>query len=244
MNAQKTNPQTNNSEIKIKIRGVEVPPKLILYGPNGAGKSLVVRSLLARMVGRTDIVGRNLADFASMLVDVGEEPAAPSLIFITESTILQYGVKVFDGDEDGLIEFADWSGVAIADPEVARKLSLEIYYNKFYDPDKGWRPLSALSYGERRRLAIEAALTASDVVLIENFEAGLHVDAIVDLIKQMAEYSGIVVLETHSGLVLKAAQRYGISTYYVEPLAKLKPIERLDDSQLFARELSAWHAVV
>jgi len=153
-------------------------------------------------------------------------------------------VEVFSNGEDDLIDFADWSNVAIVNPEVVRKLSLEIYYNKFYDPDRGWRPLSALSYGERRRLAIEAALAASDIVLIENFEAGLHVDAIVGLIKQMAEYSGIFVLETHSGLVLKAAQRYGIPAYYVEPLAKLKPIERLDDSQLFARELSAWHAVV
>ena len=240
MNAQNNNTQTG---IKIKIKGGEVPPKLILYGPNRAGKSLIIRSLLARIAGRIGIV-RNLADLASMLVDVGEEPAAPSLIFLTESVVVQHGVEVFSNGEDDLIDFADWSNVAIVNPEVVRKLSLEIYYNKFYDPDRGWRPLSALSYGERRRLAIEAALAASDVVLIENFEAGLHVDAVVSLIKQMAEYGGIVVLETHSGLVLKAAQRYGIPAYYVEPLAKLKPIERLDDSQLFARELSAWHAIV
>jgi len=92
-------------------------------------------------------------------------------------------------------------------------------------------------------LAIEAALAAADVVLIENFEAGLHVDAVVDLIEQMAERDDVVVAaETHSGLVLKAAMRYGVPAYYVEPLAQLKRIERLDDDKMFAKELSAWNA--
>jgi ABC-type arginine transport system ATPase subunit len=231
MNAQKTNPQTG---IKIKIRGVEAPPKLILYGPNGAGKSLVIRGLLARMVGR----GYNGGDMAAMLVDV---EGSASVVKVDEAGAVQHGVKIFNRD---VVSFSDWGDAAVVNPEVVSKLFIDVYYDKYYDPDRGWRPLSALSYGERRRLAIEAALAASDVVLIENFEAGLHVDAVVGLIKQMAEYSGIFVLETHSGLVLKAAQRYGIPAYYVEPLAKLKPIERLDDSQLFARELSAWHAIV
>jgi hypothetical protein len=53
-----------------------------------------------------------------------------------------------------------------------------------------------------------------------------------------------VVIETHSGLVLKAAQRYGLAVYYVEPIARLKRIERLDDPQMFAGELSAWNATV
>jgi hypothetical protein len=93
-------------------------------------------------------------------------------------------------------------------------------------------------------LAIEAALAGASVVLIENFEAGLHADVVVDLVKQIAESNAVVVLETHSGLVLKAAQRYGLTAYYVEPLARLRRIERLDDPQMFALELSAWNAVV
>jgi hypothetical protein len=110
--------------------------------------------------------------------------------------------------------------------------------------DYGVEPLKAAyawvrsMYGGRN-----AALAAADVVLAENFEAGLHVDAVASLIKQIAEHGGIVVLETHSGLVLKAAQRYGVPMFYVEPLARLKPIERLDDSELFARELSVWNAI-
>jgi len=236
MNAQTT------KNIQIKIRGVEVPPKLVLYGPNGAGKSVAIRSLFARMAGRIEAVRKLVdVDFASMLVDIGEEPAAPSLIFVTESIIIQHGAKAFNKD---VVNFSNWSNTAIVNPEVVSKLYIDVYYDKFYDPDRGWQPLSRLSYGERRRLAIEAALAAADVVLIENFEAGLHVDAVVDLVKQIAESDATVVLETHSGLVLKAAVRFGISAYYVEPIARLKKIERLDDSELFARELSAWNAIV
>jgi ABC-type branched-subunit amino acid transport system ATPase component len=234
MNAQNQNAQTNEiREIRIKIRGVEIqiPRKTVLYGPNGAGKSLVINGILAHIVGHDDL--------AKMVADV--EGSAASVVKIDEVGIVQHGIKIFNRD---VVSFDDWSDVAIADPEVASKLYIDVYYDKFYDPDRGWQPLSRLSYGERRRLAIEAALAAADVVLIENFEAGLHVDAVVGLVKQIAESDAVVVLETHSGLVLKAAVRFGISAYYIEPIARLKRIERLDDSELFARELSAWNAIV
>jgi ABC-type branched-subunit amino acid transport system ATPase component len=228
MNAQ--NPNTQN--VQIKIRGVELPPKAVLYGPNGAGKSAVIRGILAHIVGYDDV--------AKMAVDV--EGSAASAVKIDEAGAIQHGVKIFNRDT---VSFSDWGDAAIVDPEVVNKLFIDVYYDKFYSLDRGWQPLSRLSYGERRRLAIEAALAAADVVLIENFEAGLHVDAVVDLVRNIAEqHGGVVVLETHSGLVLKAAQRYGISSYYVEPIARLKRIERLDDSELFARELSAWNAIV
>jgi len=217
--------------IQIKIRGVEVPPKLVLYGPNGAGKSLIVNGILARIVGHDDL--------AKMVV--GIEGSASSVVKIDEAGIVQHGIKIFNRD---VVSFSDWGDAAIVNPEVVSKLYIDVYYDKFYDPDRGWQPLSRLSYGERRRLAIEAALAAADVVLIENFEAGLHVDAVVDLVKQIAESDAAVVMETHSGLVLKAAVRFGISAYYIEPVARLKPIERLDDHDMFARELSAWNAVV
>ncbi len=218
---------------KIKIRNVQLESKTILYGPNGAGKSFIIHSILSAITAKRSV------DMG--LVEV--EYAGPvSVVAIDESGVRQFGVvDIFSLNE---IRFADWGGVAITNPAVARRLSIEVYYNLYYDPDRGWIPLSHLSYGQKRWLAIEAALEAASVVLIENFEAGLHVDAVVALIKQIAESNATVVLETHSGLVLKAAQRYGIATYYVEPLARLRRIERLDDPQMFARELSAWNAVV
>jgi energy-coupling factor transporter ATP-binding protein EcfA2 len=147
---------------------------------------------------------------------------------------------VFGGEETHFV--GDLELFVVRCPEVARRLYLEVYYDRSYDPDLGWIPIRHLSYGQRRRLAIEAALETGDFVAVENFEAGLHVDYIAELIKQIAESDAAVVLETHSGLVLRLAMRYGLHAYYIEQGARR--IERLDDVGLFQRELSAYQAVV
>ena len=235
----KTQPQTQTSPtspIQIKIRNVQLEGKAVLYGPNGAGKSFIIRSILSA------ITTRRTADVGLVEVEVAGPVSPVSAVVIDESGVKQLGTaNIFSINE---LSFADWGGVAVVNPVVARRLSVEVYYNLYYDPDRGWIPLAHMSYGRKRRLAIEAALAGANVVLVENFEAGLHVDAVVDLIKQIAESDAVVVLETHSGLVLKAAQRYGLAIYYVEPLARLRRVERLDDPQIFAGELSAWNAVV
>ena len=147
---------------------------------------------------------------------------------------------VFGGEET---HFAgDLELFVVRCPEVAKRLYLEVYYDRSYDPDMGWIPLRHLSYGQRRRLAIEVALVTGDFVAVENFEVGLHADYIADLVKQIAESDVAVVLETHSGLVLRLAMRYGLHAYYIEQGARR--IERLDDVELFKRELSAYQAVV
>jgi hypothetical protein len=147
---------------------------------------------------------------------------------------------VFGGEET---HFAgDLELLVVRCPEVAKRLYLEVYYDRSYDPDLGWIPIRHLSYGQRRRLAIEVALETGDFVAVENFEVGLHVDYIAELIKQIAESDAAAVLETHSGLVLRLAMRYGLHAYYIEQVARR--IERLDDVELFKRELSAYQAVV
>ncbi|MCC6032299.1 MAG: AAA family ATPase [Pyrobaculum sp.] len=147
---------------------------------------------------------------------------------------------VFGGEEAHFV--GDLELFVVRCPKVARRFYLEVYYDRSYDPDLGWIPIRRLSYGQRRRLAIEAALVTGDFVAVENFEAGLHVDYIAELIKQIAESDAAVVLETHSGLVLRLAMRYGLHAYYIEQGARR--IERLDDVGLFQRELSAYQAVV
>jgi ABC-type arginine transport system ATPase subunit len=147
---------------------------------------------------------------------------------------------VFGGEETHFVD--DLELFVVRCPEVARRLYLEVYYDRSYDPDLGWIPIRHLSYGQRRRLAIEVALETGDFVAVENFEVGLHVDYIAELIKQIAESDAAVVLETHSGLVLRLAMRYGLHAYYIEHGARR--IERLDDVELFKRELSAYQAVV
>jgi ABC-type uncharacterized transport system ATPase subunit len=223
------------TQIQIRVRNVQLENKSVLYGPNGAGKSLIIWSILSSITTGKRNVNAGLVEV--------EFDGPLSAVVIDETSVRQLGtVSIFNVNE---FTFADWSGVAVVDPTVAtRWLYPEVYYDKYYDPDRGWVPLTHLSYGQKRQLAIEAALAGASVVLIENFEAGLHVDAVVSLIKQIAESNAVVVIETHSGLVLKAAQRYGLAMYYVEPIARLKRIERLDDPQMFAGELGAWNAIV
>jgi energy-coupling factor transporter ATP-binding protein EcfA2 len=133
--------------------------------------------------------------------------------------------------------------IAVTCPPITGRLYLEVYYDHARDPGLGrWIPLARLSYGQRRRLAIEAALETGDFVAIENFEAGLHVDYIADLIGEIARSRAAVVLETHSGLVLRLAMRRGLAAYYVDKEARR--IERLDDVELFRRELAAYRAVI
>ena len=159
---------------------------------------------------------------------------APSIakIHITECKVW-HNTKIFDKDEFSLND-----SFAINDPIAKR---LDVYYDKVYDPDLGWIPIRHLSYGQRRRLVIEAALEGGDFVAIENFEAGLHVDYIVELIKRIAETDATVILESHSGLVLRLAMRYGIAMFYVSNT--IKQIEKFDD-KMFAKELSAYNAII
>ena len=99
-----------------------------------------------------------------------------------------------------------------------------------------WISTRELSFGQRRFLAILAALHAGDFVFVENFEAGLHVDYVVRLLETAINMDNVVVLETHSGLVLKMAMRRGFKLYKVED-NHVKEIADLSDSALFKREL-------
>ena len=128
-------------------------------------------------------------------------------------------------------------------PEVARRLYLEVYYDMARDPDLGWIPIRHLSYGQRRRLAIEAALETGDFVAVENFEVGLHVDYIADLLEKMEGARAPIVLETHSGLVVRGALRHGFSAYKVEG-GRARAVANLADDLLFRREYEYYQLLV
>jgi len=214
--------------------------KIVLYGPNGAGKSAMINAMIAAIKPHY----RNV-NFSIDKTEFRIQLQPDSIVWhIDEAKARQIGDKgCYVFGIDTVYFAAEPMIAAVYCPEVARRLYLEVYYDKVRE-DLNWIPIRNLSYGQRRRLAIEAALATGDFVAIENFEVGLHVDYMVDLVKQMAESDAAVVLETHSGIVLKAAMRYGFNIYYVEPALKLKRIERLDDTELFSRELSAFQSVV
>jgi len=220
--------------------------KIILYGPNGAGKSALINAAILSIKPHYKRYNADLPALDKTELRIQLNPDAAVVWHVDEVKAEQIGdIKgnyVFGIDT---VYFASEPMLsAVYCPDVAKRLYLETYYDKVRDPDMGWIPIRSLSYGQKRRLAIEAALETGDFVAIENFEAGLHADYIAELIKQIAESDAAVILETHSGVVLRLAMRYGLSMYYVESLNALKRIERLDDNELFARELSAFQSVV
>lgn len=157
-------------------------------------------------------------------------------------------IAVWHVDERGLqyagsrlcrrpIEAEEGFYIKVTCPQLAKMLVIEgeVYYDAA-EVDGEWIPIENLSYGQRRFLAIQAALHSSDFVFIENFEAGLHVDYIVRLLERAASTDGVVVLETHSGLVLKTAMREGFDLYKVED-GEAKKISELTDSEMFQREM-------
>jgi len=116
-----------------------------------------------------------------------------------------------------------------------------IYYRKFRD-DGEWLPVELLPYGYKRVIAMLYAIDRYDVVLIEGFEAGLHVDLIREFIDFITEHykDKVVVIETHLGTLLRFTLMKGWTTYYVsrENIEKLD-LQKLYTTRLFAREIEA-----
>jgi len=79
----------------------------------------------------------------------------------------QFNAEIFTPNE---FSFANWSNAAVADPAAAKRLIWRFAATSVMT-DVGWIQPSNLSHGQRRRLAVEAALPAADLVAIENFEA-------------------------------------------------------------------------
>jgi len=120
----------------------------------------------------------------------------------------------------------------------------KIYYNVAeigLDGATTWTTLSRLSYGQRRAIVILAALELGDYVLIENLESGLHLDLLEYVLDAASVTKGKVIAETHSGLALKLAVKYGIQPYYVE-----RSVEKITNFgiKLFKREAEVFSSLI
>lgn len=116
------------------------------------------------------------------------------------------------------------------------------YYVQF---DGEWIPFKDLAYGLRRAMLIILATIISDVILIESFEASLHSDLAIALIRYLSGVvNKFVVLESHHGAALAdAVASGGWTSYYLEGgtrLVSLKSIDDLRNTELFHRELEIY----
>lgn len=95
-----------------------------------------------------------------------------------------------------------------------------IYDGKFkisFENTISWIDPVCLPYGYRRAFLMIYAALGSDIVFIDGFENGLHIDLVLDLLKFFTEKDGskIIAVETHSGLVLRKGIEKGRTTHYI-----------------------------
>jgi ABC-type uncharacterized transport system ATPase subunit len=81
--------------------------------------------------------------------------------------------------------------------------------------DNRWVRAVELGYGERRAIAMLLATYYSDMLVVEGFDNGLHVDLAVGLLKELREMGRTVVVETHIGLIPAVSVKRGWNLYYI-----------------------------
>jgi len=78
-----------------------------------------------------------------------------------------------------------------------------------------WIPINMLSAGERKAMVLIYFAKFTDLLAVETFEGGLHIDTALDLISLLSDEARYVVLETHYGLVAGRALEHGWNVYYI-----------------------------
>ena len=142
----------------------------------------------------------------------------------------------------------------LSEPEVVEALEeffewleppVELYKGFFREPASGWMKIAHLAYGYKRALTILYALEKCDVVAIEGFESGLHIDLMKLILQHINEEryrDKVVVIETHSGLPVTYGLATGWTVYYVtrSSIVKLQSYRDLiEKADLFLKELEA-----
>lgn len=105
----------------------------------------------------------------------------------------------------------------------------------------GWINANALSFGEKKTMIIQYFARLYDVVMIESFEGGLHADLAVGLLEWLDENSRYVVIETHSGVILRRAVERGWRVYYLDGKRVTEVTkDNVTNIELFRRELGVY----
>jgi len=106
------------------------------------------------------------------------------------------------------------------------------YYGKVRIRD-GWISPSLLSAGERKAMTLIYLAKFTDLLIVEAFEGGLHIDMALDLISLLSDEAKYVVLETHYGLAIGKALQHNWNVYYLSEgkafeVANLRDVARLE----------------
>jgi len=116
------------------------------------------------------------------------------------------------------------------------------FYSNKVKVGNEWIPPSLLSAGERKAVMLTYLARHKDLLVIETFEGGLHIDMALDLIDVFSDEARYVVLETHYGLIVGKALERGWNVYYFDE-GKASKIGSLREAALLEREVRAYGAI-
>lgn len=184
---------------------------------------------------------------------------------INKYAVVRYDGKIIIGEIGKTpIEIDMWNkhqveDLLFADPEVVEKMeehwttftnALKFYGGRvkiaLYENGKHsgfrWIDFDLLSLGERRTITLQYLAYFYDIVIIEGFEQGLHIDLAMDILKWLNEESkGYLLIETHIGLTILKAISMNWNVYYLDEGKVIKITrENLVNIELFRKELNAY----
>jgi len=168
---------------------------------------------------------------------------------VCDAHIIQRGGPLSEHEHHWALDLC--GAVEIRDAEVVEWVRDRLYVlpisNIYIDRvkiAKTWIETSKLSYGYRRTIGvIFATFGEPEILAIEAFDANIHYDLAIELLKMLDELKSFVVVESHTALTVKAALKMGWSVYYVDEgrFVKLGSIEEL--KRVAEKEAKAYAAV-
>jgi len=241
--------------------------KTILYGPNGGGKSSIIRALIMLLTKNESYLydllyevkeSRDLLVILKENADVKLCKNSECISFEQSGMLGDYRVARLSGDilrvYGDILDVYDSEslGKMLGRPEFTEKieeffrwLECPIYrfYRRYFKEENTWLEIQFLPYGYKKALMLLYALENNDVVLVESFEGGLHVDLMRELLDYInnAYDDKVIIIETHSGLPVTWGIKNNWSAYYVwrNNIVKLRTPQDLSSINLFSRELEA-----
>jgi ABC-2 type transport system ATP-binding protein len=176
--------------VALRPTSLDLTPGVVgLLGPNGAGKTTMLRLLATALPpssGRIVVAGHEVT------ASHADRTAARRCIgFLPQEVVFPRGMTAF-GFLDYVAVLKEWRDTEERHQEVRRVLGLVQL------ADRGARKVTALSGGQRRRLAIaQAMIGAPELLILDEPTTGLDPEQRASLRRLLSGLAGTVVISTH-----------------------------------------------